>query len=221
MAEPIRGVLFDLDGTLLDTAQDLVRTLNRIRSHRALPEWPIEEMRNIANQGSKAILKEAFGLEEDSSQIKGLREEFLADYEEHLADHTQFFPNVLSLLDYLDENKIPWGIVTNKLTQHTHPLLKTLKIADRAHSVVCGDTLATAKPDPAPILHACQLLDLDPKHCLYLGDAEGDVIASKAAGALSLVALYGYIGRGDDPARWKADGYINDPLELIPWLKGR
>ena len=221
MAEPIRGVLFDLDGTLLDTAQDLVRTLNRIRTTRALPEWPIDEMRNIANQGSKVILKQAFGLEDDSSQIKALREEFLADYEEHLADHTQFFPNVLALLDHLDEIKLPWGIVTNKLTQHTHPLLKALKIADRAQSVVCGDTLALAKPDPAPILYACQMLDLDPKDCLYLGDAEGDVIASKAAGALSLVALYGYIGRGDDPIRWQADGYINDPLELIPWLKGR
>lgn len=131
---------------------------------------------------------------------------------------TQFFPNVEKVLAHLENQQIPWGIVTNKLTRHAQPLLKALNMETRPGCLVCGDTLAKAKPDPLPILHACELLQQDPAHCIYVGDAATDVTASKAAGMKSLVAMYGYIHEEDDPYLWEADGYIQEPLELIQWL---
>jgi phosphoglycolate phosphatase len=214
----IRGVLFDLDGTLLDTVPDLVYALNQIRIAESLPELPVSDIRPIPNLGSKAMVKIAFGIEECDPRFKRMREQFLSFYEKHLADSTQFFPNVENVLTHLDEKNIPWGIVTNKLTRHALPLLKALGFDHRPGCIICGDSLATAKPDPAPIRYACELLQLEPRDCLYVGDAITDVIASKAAGTKSLVALYGYIQTDDDPLLWEADGYIQEPLQLINWL---
>ena len=214
----IQAVLFDLDGTLLDTVPDLVYVLNQIRIAESLPALPVSTIRPIANLGSKAMVKIAFGMEESDPGFKRMREQFLGLYEKHLADSTRFFPNVEKVLDHLDERQIPWGIVTNKLTRHTQPLLKAMGVDHRPACVICGDSLKTAKPDPAPIRYACELLQQMPKHCIYLGDALTDVTASKAAGTKSLVALYGYIHGDDDPFSWEADGYLEEPLELIQLL---
>lgn len=212
------AVLFDLDGTLLDTVPDLVYALNQVRKQESLHELSIENIRPIANLGSRPMIKLAFGLEECDPRFQHMREQFLNTYEKHLADSTRLFPNVEKILSLLEQKKIPWGIVTNKLTRHTTALLKALSMDHRPGCVICGDSLAKAKPDPLPILHACELLGQKPQDCLYVGDAATDVMASKAAGTKSLVALYGYIQQEEDPLTWKADGYIQDPMEIIDWI---
>lgn len=214
----INAVLFDLDGTLLDTAPDLVYTINQLRQEHHLPPLPLETIRPIVSLGSKAMVKLALGIEESHPEFSKIREYFLAIYQDNLALSTQFFPDVEKVLIHLEENNIPWGIVTNKLTRHTSALLKALSLYHRPACIICGDSLSTFKPDPAPILHACKLIEKSPSNCLYVGDCATDVIASKAAGTQSLVALYGYIGAEEDPYAWEADGYINKPIEIIDWL---
>lgn len=218
MKHAIRFVLFDLDGTLLDTAPDLIFALNRLRNERGLPDLPLATVRPLATLGSKAMIKFALEIDENHPQFNPLREQFFTLYENHIADSTRFFPNMENVLTQLDQQQIPWGIVTNKLTRHTLQLLKTLGLDHRPACVVCGDTLPTYKPDPAPILYACQLLKANPKQCIYIGDAATDVLASKAAGTNSLVALYGYINKEDNPLNWQADGYINNPEEIMNWI---
>jgi phosphoglycolate phosphatase len=215
----IRSVLFDLDGTLLDTAPDLAYALNQLRKAHDLPSLPFTTIRHIASLGSKAMIKFAFEIDENHSQFNGLREQFLTLYENHIADSTRFFPNIENVLNKLDQQQVPWGIVTNKLTKHTLGLLKALNFEDRPGCIICGDSLTTFKPDPAPILHACQLLNEEPQHCVYIGDARTDVLASKAAGLCSLVALYGYINTDEEnPFAWLADGYIDHPEEIMNWI---
>lgn len=215
----INAVLFDLDGTLLDTVPDLAYALNRLRSEHHLPALPISDIRPIAGLGSKAMLKRVLDIDDIHPEYKALREYFLTIYEDHIADATCFFPHMESVLEQLDHRKIPWGIVTNKLTRHTQSLLKALNFDHRPGCVISGDSLPTFKPDPEPIRHACRLLKQTPEQCLYVGDALTDVMASKAAGSKSLVALYGYIHDDEDPYTWKADGYIHKPIEILDWLE--
>src|SRR5579872_7299991 len=167
----IRGVLFDLDGTLLDTAPDLVFALNQLRQDYSRAPISLNELRPLISLGSKPMLKYLLGIDEKHPDFKSLREKFLAIYEKHIADSTQFFPGMENILSHLDQLNMPWGIVTNKLTQHTLALLKAFGIDHRPACIICGDSLATFKPDPAPILHACQLLKQDPQTCLYIGDS--------------------------------------------------
>ena len=217
--KPIHAVLFDLDGTLLDTAPDLVYALNRMRQERGLAPLPLATVRSIASLGSKTMLKCALDIDDTDANFFTVRTHFLEIYQQHLALSTRFFPHMENVLAYLEQQNTPWGIVTNKLTQHTLLLLKALGIDHRPACIICGDTLPKSKPDPEPILHACQLLQQDPKHCVYIGDSATDVIASKAAGTQSLVALYGYLHANDKPATWQADGYITEPIEIIDWLR--
>lgn len=214
----IRGVLFDLDGTLLDTAPDFLFSLNQLRKELCLSELPLSAIRPITNLGSKAMLKHALNITEEDANFDALRAKFLGLYEQHIADQTRFFPEADDVLTYLESKQIPWGIVTNKLTRHTTALLKLLQIDHRPACVICGDTLTKYKPDPAPILHACQLINVSPAACLFVGDAMTDVLASKAAGTRSLVAMYGYINHNDNPHSWEADGYIDKPSQIIEWM---
>ncbi|MBV9575899.1 MAG: HAD-IA family hydrolase [Gammaproteobacteria bacterium] len=218
MTHAINAVLFDLDGTLLDTALDLLQALNRLRQKFALSPLPMSALRPLVSLGSKAMIKYAFEIEEHEQQFDPLRKEFLTYYEENIVATTVFFPQIEKVLLQLDEQNIPWGIVTNKPIKYTKKILQQLQFEKRPACTICGDTLATYKPDPAPILYACQLLKISPENCLYVGDAATDVIASKAAGTKSLVALYGYINSHAEALTWEADGYINEPLELIDWL---
>ncbi|OGT37507.1 MAG: phosphoglycolate phosphatase [Gammaproteobacteria bacterium RIFCSPHIGHO2_12_FULL_37_14] len=214
----IQAVLFDLDGTLVDTAPDLLRVLNQLRNEFKLPEIALQAFRSMVSFGSKIMLTKTLGIEENHPDFKILRQRFLDLYQKHLADSTQLFPHVENVLTYLEQQNIPWGIVTNKLTRHTLELLKILQLDHRASCIVCGDSLPTYKPDPAPILYACQLLKFNPKSCLYVGDSITDVMASKAAGTTSVVALYGYIGLGEDPYAWEADAYVHELIEILKWL---
>jgi len=215
----IKNVLFDLDGTMLDTAPDILYAINQVRMEYSLENLSLESLRPKLNHGSKSIVKHAFGVEHtEAEKYNLLREKFLLYYLKHLADATTFFPNMEKVLNFLDQQKIAWGIVTNKLIEHTTPLLTALQFYHRPSCIVCGDTLSTYKPDPAPILHACDLLKAKPNECLFIGDALTDVQAGKAAGTKALVALYGYIDSAENPYEWNADGYIKDPLEIIDWL---
>jgi 2-phosphoglycolate phosphatase len=215
----VQGVLFDLDGTLLNTIPDLVFALNRLRSEHGMPLLPESEIRPYISHGSKSMVRQALGIDETHPEFKALREKFLDLYEHHIADSTRFFPNIEIVLSHLEERGIPWGIVTNKLTRHTMSLLKALEIDHRPACIICGDSLSTFKPNPEPILYACKLMQKDPKNCLYVGDAATDVEASKAAGTHALVALYGYIQDDEDPMTWPAEGYVKDPIEILQWIK--
>lgn len=217
----IKGVLFDLDGTLLDTAPDLTYALNVLRKSLHLPEIPLTALRPYISLGSKEMVKQMLGIPESAPDFNKWRENFLEIYSQNIANLTQLFPHVEAVLAHLDQQEIPWGIVTNKLTRHTSELLKALHLDHRPICVICGDSLKVYKPDPAPILHGCELLKCEPKDCLYVGDAFTDVAASKAAGTTSLVALYGYIGTDENPFDWQADGYLQDASELFNWLPGK
>lgn len=214
-----QAILFDLDGTLLDTVPDLAFALNVMRQEKGLLDIPDSLIRPIANLGSKAMIQRAFDINDTHPELPQLREKFLAVYHQHLANATRLFPDIDKVLNHLDQHNIPWGIVTNKPSKHTHSLLEQLQLAHRPHVVVCGDTLAKAKPYPDPIFYACKQLNLQPETCLFIGDAATDVAASKAAGMKSLVALYGYINSDEDPYGWQADGYIYEPIEILDYLQ--
>ncbi|MDR3477501.1 MAG: phosphoglycolate phosphatase [Gammaproteobacteria bacterium] len=213
-----KGILFDLDGTLLDTAVDLSQALNRILQARGLAPLSLPVIRPSVGRGCKGLLKLGLNMDEDHPEYLGLCDELLGYYEEHMFDTTQLFPGMESILTHLENTGIPWGIVTNKPGRFTAELLKRLKLNDRANCVISGDTLANRKPHPEPVLRACELLNQKPGECLYVGDAEIDIIASKAAGTPVVVAMYGYIASDEDPKTWNADGYIHHPAEIMEWL---
>lgn len=213
-----RAILFDLDGTLLDTSADLILTMNYMRTEQGLTPLPADTLRPAISFGVRAMLKYALDLDEHHADFPAMREKFLSFYETHLADNTVFFPQMHHVLSHLERNDIPWGIVTNKLTRHTLALLKALQLDHRPACIICGDTLPAPKPDPRPILHACDLLNIQTSDTLYIGDAKTDVLASKAAGVKVLVALYGYLSHTDDPHAWDADGYIQKPDDILTWI---
>lgn len=219
MPKKIKSVLFDLDGTLLDTAPDLTFVLNQLRKTHQLDNLEIEIVRPLVSKGLKAMLHYALGIDENHPAYKKKREQFFELYQFHLADSTQFFTNMDKVLDYLEQHHLPWGIVTNKLTQYTLLLLKALRLDHRPACIVCGDTLSKSKPNPDPILYALELLHCLPENCIFIGDSANDIIASKSAGTHSLVALYGYIDTAEKPLNWHADGYIHDPIEIIRWIE--
>lgn len=213
-----RAVLFDMDGTLLDTANDLGLALNCLLRQNARPIVSLTDIRPEAGRGSKGLIKLGFKIDESDERFLSLCDELLVLYETYLLQTTQLFAGMETVLTYLDTQHIPWGIVTNKPEKFTVEILKGLHLAERAKCVISGDTLQNRKPHPEPLLHACKLLQQDPMHCLYVGDSEVDVLASKAAGLASLVALYGYIPPLENPNHWQADGYISHPEEIIHWL---
>lgn len=214
----IQTVLFDLDGTLLDTAPDMAYALNQLRYAHQLPELPLSAIRPLVGYGSKALLKLGFNIDDSHPDYINLLEDFFSLYQTHLANSTKLFPEMETVLNYLEKQQIPWGIVTNKPYRFTFDILKALELQHRAACIICGDTLQKRKPDPDSILHACNLLKQDPTTCLYIGDTLVDVTASKAAGVKSLVVLYGYIGVEENPYSWNADGYVQTPSDIISWL---
>ncbi len=211
-------VLFDLDGTLLDTAPDMTAALNRLRRERDLSELPVEIIRPTVSHGSPGMLKAGFGLTLDDPLYAELNPRFLALYREAIAVETALFPGMADVLDYLEAGAIRWGVVTNKPGWLTEPLLKALHLWSRAACVVSGDTLSTRKPDPEPLLYACARIGATPGRSLYVGDAERDILAGKQAGMTALVAGFGYLGIEDRPETWNADGFLRRPTDLFAWL---
>ena len=212
---PGRGVLFDLDGTLADTAPDLGFALNQQRLARGMPELPIEAVRSQASSGARGLLKIGFNIEPGQSGYDAMREEFLDIYERNLSRSTRLFPGVSALLEEVERHGLRWGIVTNKAERFTFPLLRALTLVDRAACVICGDTTPNPKPHPAPLLAAAEKLGIPARQCIYVGDDERDVQAGHAAGMPVVVARYGYLGNGTPPQLWGADGFIDAPEDLL------
>lgn len=218
MGNTVRHVLFDLDGTLVDTAPDLAWALNRTLVQRGRAPLPFKKIRPSVSLGGVALVKLGFELDETDPEFTPVRNEFLAIYRDNLATHSRLFPGMEQVLDRLEQAGIAWGIVTNKPAWLTDPLTQALQLDTRTPCIVSGDTLAQRKPHPAPLLHACQLLQCAPRETLYVGDARRDVEAGESAGMATLVASYGYIDANEDPASWGADGCIDSPEDVLSWV---
>ncbi len=216
----LRTVLFDLDGTLVDTAPDLGAALNEMRARRDLAPLDYAMIRPQASHGSQGLLRIGFGIAPDDPQFADLRLEFLDIYAQHLTDSSPLFHGVADMLAGLEAHGLRWGIVTNKPARYTDPLLEHLGLIQRATCVVSGDTCARPKPHPEPMHHACRVAGSAPSQCLYVGDAERDIQAARAVGMPALIALYGYLAEDDTPEAWGAQGYIETPAALLDYLTG-
>jgi len=216
--ENITAVLFDLDGTLVDTAPDLGYALNLQRQRHGLPPLADELIRPQASHGARGLLEIGFDLQPDDRRFASLRAEFLQLYADNICRHSRPFPGILELLAELEARGLKWGIVTNKPAAFTEPLMSILDLAERAACIVSGDTCPQPKPHPAPMLAAAELCSARPAQCLYLGDAERDIQAARAAAMPALVAAWGYIGSADQPHTWGAHGQIHHPCETLDYL---
>jgi len=214
----LKTVLFDLDGTLVDTAPDLVRTLNLVRQEQGLAEIPYADVRTAVSHGSKELIKRGFELDEDDAQFEILRLRLLELYMDNMCVETKLFPHMAHTLDALEDMGLNWGIVTNKPGRMTEPLMLKLGLTNRAACIVSGDSVEHSKPHPAPMYYACELAGSEPHNCLYVGDAERDIIAGREAGMATVAALYGYIDDHENPEDWQADGMIKQPADFLPWL---
>jgi phosphoglycolate phosphatase len=214
----VRTVLFDLDGTLADTLPDLAFALNRTLEAEGLEPLSEDAIRPLITEGGRVMVDMAVGERRDQEAKDRMRHAFLDTYRENLANETRLFPEMESVLETLDERRMPWGIVTNKLTAFTDPLVRALGIDRRAKCVVSGDTTSHSKPHPEPMFYACRAAGAKPAECVYLGDAEKDVLAGRRAGMRTLVALYGYLPEDADPHAWGASGVVDSPLGLVRWL---
>ncbi len=214
----VKAVLFDLDGTLADTAPDLGYALNCLRLAHGLAKLPLEQIRPQASNGARGLLKLGFDLDTDNPSFPNMRQTFLNLYEENLCRETTLFPGIPELLTHLEVCALPWGIVTNKPSRFTLPLLKQLGLDARAACIISGDTCAHPKPHPAPLLAGCEAIAIAPQHCVYVGDDLRDVQAGQAAGTRTIVATYGYLGSSAHPLSWGADGVIDHPQDLIAYL---
>ena len=217
----IRTVLFDLDGTLADTAPDLAYALNRVLEEQGRATLPFEAIRPVVSHGGLALTRLGFGIEPEHPDFAPLRQRLLDIYHDNLARKTRLFPGMAELLDSIEQAGMNWGVVTNKPAWLTDPLLAALGLSERAACIVSGDTCANRKPHPEPILHACHLADSLAHQCLYVGDAQRDIEAGRRAGMPTLVALFGYIGADDRPREWNADALSETPQSIWEWIVAR
>lgn len=214
----IRTVLFDLDGTLLDTAPDLADALNTVLVEQDRPPLPFEAIRPVVSHGGIALIELGFSLARTDPAFESLRQRLLAVYRANLSGRTRPFAGMEAVLDALEARGLNWGVVTNKPAWLTEPLLRDLDLFDRAVCVVSGDTLPQRKPHPAPMLLACRQAGSEPAQCVYVGDAQRDVEAGRNAGMHTLVALFGYLQVQDDPQAWQASAIIDSPAGILDWL---
>ena len=218
MLTGIAAILFDLDGTLVDSAPDLGAAADRMRTDRGLPAFPLECYRPMAGAGARGMLATAFGMGVDHPDFEAMREEFFGNYEQCLTERTVTFEGIPELLARIDQLKLPWGVVTNKSTRFSKPLISTMPVFVTASVVISGDTTPYAKPHPGPLLEAARQLRVDPARCAYVGDDERDIVAGLAAGMRTVAATYGYLGEKSDTRAWGADLQINSPLDLLQLL---
>ena len=214
----IKAVLFDLDGTLADTAPDLAFALNSVMQSQGLSPLPYAAIRSAASHGIAALLKIGFGITPDAPEFEGLRQQSLDIYAANIARETRLFDGMETVLQHLESNNIPWGIVTNKPAFLTDPLAEKLGLTSRTPCIVSADTTPHSKPHPAPMLLACKLINTAAENCLYIGDAARDIEAGNVVGMTSLIANWGYIAADDKPDEWGAAGSIDTPNHLLAWL---
>jgi len=213
-----KAVLFDLDGTLIDSAPDLGAAADKMRTDRGLASYPLERYRPMAGAGARGMLGVAFGITPESPEFDVLREEFFVTYERRMLLNTQVFDGVQALIEGLREQGLPWGVVTNKSMRFTDPLTRAIPLFASAGAVVSGDTTPFSKPHPEPLREAARRLGVAAEACIYVGDDERDIIAGRAAGMRTVAATYGYMGSQADSVLWNADASISSPLELLKLL---
>lgn len=214
----IQAVLFDLDGTLIDSAPDLGAAVDKMRVDRGLPSLPSSQYRPMAGAGARGMLGVAFGMTPEHAEFAALREEFFCNYEQCLTQNTFIFDGVLELIAQLALRELPWGVVTNKSARFTLPITRAMPLFASARTVVSGDTTPHAKPHPEPLFEAARQIGIDPTRCVYVGDDERDIVAGLAAGMKTVAAGYGYLGHKADPADWGAHATINSPGALLQLL---
>ncbi len=216
---PIQAILFDLDGTLIDSAPDLGAAADQMRVVRGMPSLPIDLYRPLAGSGARGMLHIAFGMTPEDDAFADMREEFFQIYEKRMTQDTTIFDGVPELLTGIVARKLQWGVVTNKSKRFTDPLAAQMSLFATAGAVVSGDTTPHAKPHPEPLLEAARRIGVPPQACVYVGDDERDIIAGKAAGMYTVAAVYGYLGEKQSVEQWNADDVIESPHELLKRLK--
>src|SRR6476620_10034686 len=209
MFHPVEAVLFDLDGTLIDSAPDLGAAADKMRTDRGMASLPFAHYRPMAGAGARGMLGVAFGITPQDEGYDALKEEFFVNYEACMTERTYAFDGVAELIAQLDRAGLKWGVVTNKSERFTVPLARRLPLFETARTIVSGDTTPHAKPHPAPLLEAARQLDIAPGRCVYVGDDERDIVAGRAAGMPTVAAAYGYLGATADTVAWKADATIS------------
>ena len=214
----IAAVLFDLDGTLIDSAPDLGAAADQMRIARGMPSLPLASYRHMAGAGARGMLEIAFGVGVDDPNFEVLREEFFSNYAACMTQRTVAFEGVQELIAQLEQRQLPWGVVTNKSARFTDPLTRAMPLFASAGTVVSGDTTPHAKPHPAPLLEAARQLGVDANQCVYVGDDERDIVAGLAAGMKTVAATYGYLGKKTEIQGWGAHAAINSPLALLQLL---
>jgi phosphoglycolate phosphatase len=214
----VQVVLFDLDGTLVDSAPDLAGAANDLRAAHGLPPLPLEELRPMVSAGARGMLQLAFGSAPGDEGYEDLRSRFLSIYEQRLLQLTRIFDEMLPVLDVLEQAGLRWGIVTNKALRYTQPIVAGLGVAARAAAVVGGDSTPHSKPHPAPLHEAARQARVAAKRCVYVGDDLRDIQAGRAAGMATAAAAWGYLGLGEPVHAWGADIVLNKPPELLKWL---
>ncbi len=214
----ISTVLFDLDGTLIDTAPDMAAALEILCDEEQQTRLPYKQVRPIVSDGSIALVTLAFGKTLDAQTLKRLKKRYLAIYQNHLAVHSQLFDEMDALLCQLEKTKIKWGVVTNKPGWLTEPLMEALGLRHRATCIVSADSTENRKPHPEPMFYACKLSDSKPEECVYVGDARRDIEAGQNAGMKTIIAEYGYIAASENIQDWQADHSIQKPSQLLNYL---
>ena len=218
MTRPIQTVLFDLDGTLLDTAPDLANALNATLRLNGLPPLPYEQIRPVVSHGGQALIKLGFELGPGHADFEPLKKQLLDYYQAHIAEQTSLFPGMSDVLNSIEKLDLNWGVVTNKPAWLTEPLMDALDLTRRASTIVSGDTLNERKPHPAPLLYACKVTGSKPDTCLYVGDAQRDIEAGHNAGMPTLVAMFGYLMAEDKPETWGATALVRQPSDILNWI---
>jgi 2-phosphoglycolate phosphatase len=213
------AVLFDLDGTLIDSAPDLAGAANDLRQEHGLPPLPFDVLRPMVGAGARGMVGVAFNAKPGDDAFEGLRDAFLARYAQRLLRQTAVFDAMQPVLRALDDAGVRWGVVTNKAARFTEPIVDGLGLRPRLAALVCGDTTPHSKPHPAPLLEAARQLNLDAAACAYVGDDARDVVAGRAAGMATLAAQWGYLGDGAGVHEWGADAVLRVPSELLNWLQ--
>lgn len=213
------AVLFDLDGTLIDSAPDLASAANRLRAQHGLPPLPYEALRPMVGTGARGMVHAAFGIGPNDARFIGLRDAFLDLYAQGLLEQTRVFDEMASVIDRLDAEGIRWGIVTNKATRFAEPIVTGLGLHRRSAVLIAGDTTPHAKPHPEPLLAAARQMQVDAAQCVYVGDDERDIVAGRAAGMATLAAAWGYLGQGEPIQAWGADSLLSCPGSLLQWLE--
>jgi phosphoglycolate phosphatase len=215
----LQAVLFDLDGTLLDTAPDFVVVVNQLRNQYDLPNLDSDLIRATVSHGARALITLAFGLQEGEKDFEILRQQLLTRYSQHLDVETRPFDGIPALLNWLENSNILWGIVTNKPRLYAEPILQSLKLSERCHTLICPDDVSKTKPHPEPMHLACQQLSITEQQTLYIGDHRRDIEAGKNANMRTIAANYGYIDANDPADQWHADFIVNHANEIKPLLQ--